>query len=310
MWEDFIKYLGEAIDTSGNPAEKILYTALLLGIIFFIRHFAYKAAGLVFSNEKIRRRVSRIAVLAITIGAALGIILLWFNALNSLFIIAVILAVILLFSMRELIVNVFSFFYIRIVKPFTAGDRIEIAGTYGDVEEISLFKITLIEVRGWLHTATPTGRLIHIPNRSIFNGSYANESNAFPYVWRDLEVPITHQSNLEKAFAIVQAAGKRELDLLVAKDHAQKERLESQAEFFNSNLLPQVTMRVDGNGVCLTLRYLTRNTEMAASETRLWKYIYHRFAGTADIDYSPAALAVQFPQAQPDFQEQPNFPAE
>lgn len=49
-----------------------------------------------------------------------------------------------------------------------------------------------------------TGRIIHIPNGMILNQTLANYSKGFQYIWNEIPILITFESNWEKVKDLLQ----------------------------------------------------------------------------------------------------------
>lgn len=178
------------------------------------------------------------------------------------------------------------------------GDRIEVDGVRGDVESIGLFEFTIQEVSGWLETVTPTGRLVHLPNSTIFDKPFANEGDNFPYVWHNITLSVTHESNISKAEEILLAAAERVLDGIIAEDEdLDREKLSNLTDVYGGEDGPTVAIDITGSGIEMHLRYLSPNRSVARTKTALWKYIHARIAGVDDIAWSPDSLRVISSQA-------------
>ena len=198
-------------------------------------------------------------------------------------------------AMKDLVLNFAGFAYITTKKPFSVGDRIEIKGIQGDVVDINLFQISLAELGNWLHSTDHTGRVVYIPNQEIFTHPIANYSSNFPYLWRDLVVPINHGDNVEKMMAILEEVGKDMLFQLVHKDQKEEdtkkalEKLGNRIQLFDGSVLPKVHLRVRDSGVDCYLRYLCPYRGVSGVETEIWKRILKEVENHDDLSFSPKA---------------------
>lgn len=291
--DQFVDFIKESVNASEKVGQKIVLTIIVIVVALIVQRGARWIVNRFTDQEKIIHRVSRVVSAIAGVAAIIVVFLIWFNAFDSLLIVAVITGVIVLFAMRNLVVNLFASFYIRSQSPFKVGDRIEIEGVKGDVDSIGLFEFTLLEVQGWLDTHTPTGRTIYMPNAIIFEKPVANERGAFPYVWRNIELSISHESNLAKAEQILIDAGQRQTEILVATakndDH---QSMTGKAEIYNADLEPSVSVDIDGSGVVLTLKFLCKYDEIAVTTSRLWKDVHARIMAVDDVAYSPDSLRV------------------
>ena len=83
-------------------------------------------------------------------------------------------------ALREFIYNLFSGIYIRVRKPFSVEDRIEIDETRGDVININMLNFEILEVSEKDHyNGQSTGIIVTIPNSMIFTKPLKNFNKIF-----------------------------------------------------------------------------------------------------------------------------------
>lgn len=123
---------------------------------------------------------------------------LWFEGIDSLATYLGLLTAGLAIALQELIVSLAGWVFILWWRPFQVGDRIQIGAHTGDVIDIRLFQFTLMEVGSWVDAEQSTGRIIHIPNSQVFRESQANYGQAFRYIWNEIPVLITFESDWKR----------------------------------------------------------------------------------------------------------------
>ena len=106
-------------------------------------------------------------------------------------------------ALKDLIADIAGWAFIMWKRPFDVGDRIEIAGFAGDVVDIRIFEFTLLEIGNWVDADQSTGRVVHIPNQKLLSEPIANYTAEFPYVWNEIPVLVTFESDWKKAKAIL-----------------------------------------------------------------------------------------------------------
>ena len=152
-------------------------------------------------------------------------------------------------------------------RPFGVGDRIQIGQHTGDVVDIRPFRFVLMEVGNWVKAEQSTGRVIHVPNALIFKNPVANYDEAFGYIWNELEVTVTIESDWKSA--------KAELLRIVA-EHAEHltadvtERIRLAADSLHikfGKVTPVVWTSVVDDGVRLTARYLCKPRDRRGSSS-------------------------------------------
>jgi small-conductance mechanosensitive channel len=189
-------------------------------------------------------------------------------------------------ALKDLLVNLAGWLFILWRRPMEVGDRIEIGGVAGDVIDLRIFQFTLMEIGNWVHADQSTGRVIHIPNAEIFSKPLANSTKGFQYIWNELRVLVTFESNWRKAKEILSQ---------VVEDHAlhlseeaaeQVKRASKKYMIFYSKLTPIVYTSVEDSGVLLTLRYLCPPRRRRSSTQALWEAILGAFHECDDIDFA------------------------
>ncbi|HMQ51008.1 MAG TPA: mechanosensitive ion channel family protein [Anaerolineae bacterium] len=171
-------------------------------------------------------------------------------------------------------------------RPFAIGDRIEIGQHAGDVVDIRLFQFSLLEIGNWVHADQSTGRVLHVPNRAIFNQPLANYNRGLGYIWHEIEVFITFESNWEKAKSILQDIAAKDAAHL-SPDAAERVREAARRlVIYYPHLTPIVYLRADRSGVMLTLRYLCDPRKRRSTEQAIWEDILKVFAQHPDLEFA------------------------
>ena len=187
-------------------------------------------------------------------------------------------------ALREPLSNLLGWFFIVTRNPFSVGDRIEIDGTAGDVIDIRLFQFTLVEIGNWVKADQSTGRMIHIPNHKILSHELANYKADFSFIWNELPVMITFESNWEKAKEIIQEIINNQNQTQIEQARNEINRASSKYLIYFRKLTPIVYTSVEASGVLLTLRYLCRPQQRRSTETLIWEKILQQFQKTKDIN--------------------------
>jgi small-conductance mechanosensitive channel len=138
---------------------------------------------------------------------ALGVLVivpLWFEGVKSASTFLGLLSAGLAIALRDPVVNLAGWAFILWRRPFEVGDRIQIGTHAGDVIDQRIFQFTLMEIGNWVGADQSTGRVVHIPNGKVFTEMLANYSKGFQYIWDEIPVLITFESNWEKAKGILE----------------------------------------------------------------------------------------------------------
>jgi len=189
-------------------------------------------------------------------------------------------------ALQDPIVNLAGWLFIVWRRPFEVGDRIQIGEHRGDVIDVRVFQFTLLEVGNWVDADQSTGRIIHIPNGKVFRDAQANYTQGFQYIWNEIAVLVTFESDWKKAKAILAEVAEQHAVHLSAAAEEQVRAAARRFMIFYTNMAPTVYTSVADSGVLLTLRYLCDPRERRATAQAIWEAILERFAGCDDIDYA------------------------
>jgi len=140
------------------------------------------------------------------IAVSLAIILVgrvWLAGMQSLATIIGLMTAGLAIALQDIVKSIAGWAFILWRKPFSAGDRIQVGNHAGDVIDIRIFQFSLMEIRNWIDAEQSTGRVIHLPNSLIWSEPVANYSSGFEFIWNEIPVLVTFESDWEKAKKIL-----------------------------------------------------------------------------------------------------------
>lgn len=189
-------------------------------------------------------------------------------------------------ALKDMITNIAAWFFIIIRRPLTLGDRIQIGNHAGDVIDIRLMQFTLLEIGNWVQADQSTGRIIHIPNGKIFSDALANYSKGFQYIWNEIPVLITFESNWQKAKEVLQKIVEENAQHLSKAAEMRVREATKQFMIFYNVLTPTVYTAVKDSGVLLTLRYLCEPQKRRNSEQAMWECVLKEFSKHEDIEFA------------------------
>jgi len=136
-----------------------------------------------------------------------------------------IIALALALALQKYTASFFAFFVITFSKIYDIGDRIRIGNTKGDVRHIGLLHTTLEEVgEDEKLGGELTGRLLYVPNLIILDQPVLNyskdystgfEAIASDYMFDEVRIPLTTDSNIEKASQLLESILKSQDEVYV-----------------------------------------------------------------------------------------------
>ena len=109
------------------------------------------------------------------------------------------------------------------------------------------------------------------------NEVLANYSKGFQYIWNEVPVLVTFESDWEKAKGILQHIEKKHAEHLSEAAEKEVKRAARRYLIFYPTLTPAVYTSVQESGVLLTIRYLCEPRRRRSSEQAIWEDILREF---------------------------------
>ena len=208
----------------------------------------------------------------------------WFAGVQALATFFGLLSAGLAIALKEPVSNLAGWAFIMWRRPFEVGDRVQIGTHAGDVIDLGVFQFTLNEIGAWVQADQSTGRIIHVPNGKVFTDPVANYNKGFRYIWNEVPVVVTFESDWRKAKHILGKIALKHAEHLTAQ--AEQELLAASQQYLINyrKLTPIVYTNVVDYGVQLTIRYLIEPRKRRGTEHAIWEDILTEFADCEDID--------------------------
>jgi small-conductance mechanosensitive channel len=266
--------------------DKIFVSVLIIAVLWLIRSITYKIVCNKTENAQTRYRWHK-SLTYITV--LIGIILVgrvWFAGMQSIATYLGLVSAGIAIALKDLIVSLAGWIFLVWRRPFSVGDRIQIGKYIGDVIDLRIFKFTLLEIGNWVDADQSTGRIMHLPNLMVLTETIANYSKGFQYVWNEIPVLVTFESNWQKAKEILKNIGSRHAEHLSTSAEKKLKEASKKYMIFYTTLTPTVYTTVKDCGVLLTIRYLIGPRSRRSSEQLIWEDILNEFAACPDIDFA------------------------
>ena len=186
----------------------------------------------------------------------------------------------LTFTLQELILSVAGSFYIFFVRVYKPGDRIEINNIMGDVIDIDSIYTTIMEMGEWVSSDNYSGRIVKISNAFVFKGPIKNYSMDFPFVWDELNILITFDSDIELAKKLVMERSTELLSDYTNKSKANWKKMVERYYIENAKIDPTLAISLTDNWIALNLRYITDYKLRRSTIHKLFENIEHSISLT------------------------------
>ncbi len=271
------EYLSEPVTV------KLVVTALIFVVFWALRVVTMSIVKKRVDDAARLYHLRRIIVYVYAIIAVLLAARIWIEGFGSIAQFLGLVSAGLAVAMHDTIANLAGWGFIMWRRPFKVGDRIQIGAVTGDVIDTRMLQFSVIEIGNWVASDQSTGRIVHVPNSKVLREPICNYETGFEYIWHEIPVLITFESNWQKAKQIL-------IDIVNAKaghlsEGAQKQirRAAMRYLIYFEHLTPIVYTTVKESGVLLTMRYIVKPRERRGSEQSVWEAVLSAFAEHDDI---------------------------
>jgi hypothetical protein len=203
-----------------------------------------------------------------------GLFFIWAQALNTLAVSLVAIAVALVLATKEMILCV-SGTILRIrTNAYGLGDRIQIGNLRGNVLDQTLLATTMIEIGPGQMSQQYTGRVVFFPNSLLLSMPLINETYMKDYIVHVINIPLTVDDDWGAAEKALLEAAQVECGPFIKEAQWHMERLERKNWLDTPSVQPRVTIYLPEPG-CISL--LLRIPCPARYTSRVEQAILRRF---------------------------------
>lgn len=281
------------------------YRKTILTVVILLLYFILRSS----INRLLLPRISDDSPYLVTIRKLTGYLLniltvllifaVWVQKLGDLTVALGLLAAGLAFALQEIIGSIAGWTTIISGQPFVIGDRIETGGIRGDVVDVSLLRTKLMEIGNWMGGDHNTGRIVTVSNANIFKEPLFNYSRHINYVWDEISVPVTYESDWKKAIGIMTTAASENpaYQDLLPKAHEQRRRTRREFAIKITSLEPRVYVRLTDNWIELGLIYPVDTEARRSFRSNVSQRILEDFSEAGITIASQTVAIVQFPHS-------------
>jgi small-conductance mechanosensitive channel len=283
-FEHFLGWAEVSLGISRLFTLRLAETVFTIALVFVLRRVSRRVVVRTVTDTSTRYLVNKGLAYTMGIAGLIALLKIWTEGVTGVATYLGLASAGVAIALQDPLTNFAGWLFIIIRRPFSVGDRIQIGAHMGDVVDVRIFRILLLEIGNWVHADQSTGRLIHVPNGWVFKNAVASYDQAFGYIWNELELTVTFESNWRRA---------KEVLARTVTDHAEKltadaeRRIEAAAEHYHikfAKLTPVVWTSVADSGIRLTMRYLCRPRERRSSASEIWESVLDSVEGMPDVD--------------------------
>ena len=307
-----IKLLG----VDAQNGRKLLFTACFFVILYLISKvlgaLAHATGGRGGKRAAFwtRQGVSLITFLL----AVLGFVSIWFDNPARLATGVGLVGAGLAFALQKVITSFAGYFVILRGKTFNVGDRITMGGVRGDVIALNFIQTVIMEmgeppsVQGadpgmWVQSRQYSGRIVTVTNSKIFEDPVYNYTRNFPFLWEEMQIPITYEADADLVEQILLDAANKETVKIEELAEPTLKILERQFSIASADLKPKVYLRLTDNWVELAVRFICSDHDIRGLKDRMSREIKAKLSaagiGIASSTYDIVGLPPIKVQVEP-----------
>ncbi len=274
----------EYLQINSNLFNKIELSVFILFFLLLGKIVANRVIRRKIDNPKRKYHLNRAVLYIYTILVIIFVSHIWISGIQSLTTFLGLASAGLAIALHDTIANIAGWLFIITRKPFTVGDRIQIGDTAGDVIDIRVFQFSLIEIGNWVEADQSTGRIVHVPNSKVLRDPLSNYQIGFDYIWNEIPVLLTFESNWKKAKEILNRIAREKAENLSEGAQQQIRCAAEKYLIFYNTLTPIIYTSVKESGVMLTIRYIVKPRQRRTTEELVWEAVLDAFADESDIE--------------------------
>lgn len=288
----YINYFTDYFSEYTQVLTKVLHSVIIL-LVFYIANISLGNILMRQVKEKRERYTLRKAISTIlSILGAGALLAVWIQETTTLVVAYGLLSAGVAIALQDVLKNVAGGIIVFFSSPFKAGDRIQVDNDMGDVLDIKLFYTTLMEIREWVDGDQYTGRITQIPNSFVLNKTVKNYTKDFSFIWDEVHIMITYDSNLKKAKEIALKIAHEVADPFKKSATNELSDLGEKYLITPSDVDEQIYTKITDNWIDLRLRYVVDPRQRRAIKRSLFEKLLESFNSEKDIKIASATFEI------------------
>jgi small-conductance mechanosensitive channel len=271
---------------------KAMYSVVILLIAYIVNVFIDNVIKREIKETRERYSIRKAVSTLISIlmfGAILGV---WFQETTTLVVAFGLLSAGVAIALQDLLRNVAGGLIIFITNPFRAGDRIQVDNDLGDVIDIKIFYTTLMEIREWVDGDQYSGRIFQIPNSFILNKTVKNYTKDFSFIWDEITIMLTYESNYKKAREIIKRIAHEISEPFEEKAKTELVNMGEKYLIAQADVEEDIYTRITDNWIDLRLRYVVDPRKRRLVRHALSERILEELLSEKDIKIASATFEI------------------
>jgi small-conductance mechanosensitive channel len=204
-------------------------------------------------------------------------------------------------ALQDVLASIAGAFSIGFSKLYAVGDRVQIGDIRGDVIDIGLLRTTLMETGNWVRNDVYNGRIARIPNSTVLKGSVFNYSQGFRFIWDEIKVVFTIESDPVLAREMLLRVAKAAIGNYLVEAHMSWKQISDNFRIEKPSLEPTVVLAVNSASLEFRLSYVVDYTKRTAMQDQLFSKIAQEVANSnGRLEWASSAATVTSQPPTPD----------
>lgn len=188
------------------------------------------------------------------------------------------------FSIQDVLKDVVGWLVIVQRRLFTLGDRVTIGPYTGDIVDLGILRLTMVEVNNTLNPEVArAGQIIALPNAMVLSNPVMNYHANSDYVEGEIVIVVTFDSNWQRAREILQEILEDETTTLADRARLQNVGRMKHLYIAREQSAGRVVMEPKPRGITFTLRFLVPIGQRSTYVSRISERIFSMFGNEPSI---------------------------
>lgn len=178
-------------------------------------------------------------------------------------------------ALQNVILSVVGYFLLIGKYGIRVGDRVQIAGVTGEVVEIGLVRLHLLEWEGSGSDAHPTERVVAFPNSVVFQptGGVFKQIPGTNYVWHEITLTLAPESDFRAVEERLLSAVESVYSEYRERIEGQRKQVEKTIGTAAATLKPESRLRLTKAGLEVVIRYPLELERASAIDDRITREV-------------------------------------
>jgi small-conductance mechanosensitive channel len=271
---------------------RIVTIAIVLGVILLLSELWKRMTFRYISDYRRRRQFLLMRRFVIGFLMSLVIILGFVSEFSSLATFAGFITAGLAVGLQTILLSVAAYFFLIGRYGIRVGDRISIAGVTGDVIDVGLVRLYIMELSGTGIDLYPTGRLVVFSNAVLFQATTPlfKQIPGTEYAWHEVAIAMNPTANLKNVESRLLSAVNSIYENYRAELERQHGDIEKRVEMQIHPPRPQSLLQFSDTGLEAVVRYPVLLIHLAEMDDQVTRQLLTLMESDADLKAAAGGL--------------------